>query len=218
MNARRGDHTVEIATMGTWNDRTRRRAAHNAAGFTLIELAVTVAVLALLLAIAFPSFETMVNQNRLAAASNQVIATLQQARLEAVRQNRRVMICNSGDGVECQCCERKWDGLALVQPVPGQPGTQPPLAFTRLSAPVELLPGHAFNSHYWTDMVAYRGDGRPARGPHVRLPKSLPIRVCIPTTRPANNIRDVMLHASGRVSVIASNGNGACRAPDTTPS
>lgn len=188
-----------------------------AAGFTLIELAVTVAVLAILLAISFPSFETMVNQSRLTAASNEVIATLQRARLEAIRQNSRVMFCNSRDGAECLCCERRWDGLAVVQPVVGQVGTTP-LAFTRLSAPVELFPAHAFNSHYWGDRVAYRADGRPASGPHAPLPKSLPIRVCIPTTRPANNIRDVMLHASGRVSVIASNGNGACSAPDMTPS
>lgn len=190
-----------------------------AAGFTLIELAVTVAVLAILLAISFPSFETMVNQSRLTAASNEVIATLQRARLEAIRQNSRVMFCNSRDGGECQCCERRWDGLAVVQlqPVLGQEGSVL-LAFTRLSAPVELLPAYAFNSRHWGDRVAYRADGRPAWGPHVPLPKSLPIRVCIPTTRPANNIRDVMLHASGRVSVIASNGNGACSAPDTTPS
>lgn len=191
-------------------------AARNGAGFTLIELAVTVALLAILLAIAMPSFETLFNQNRLAAASNQVIATLQDARIEAVRQNRRVMICDSSDGDQCQCCQRRWTGFLLAQP-DGENGSKS-LAFTRFKAPVELIPGAAFNSRYWEDRIAYRADGRPAEGAWPLLSKPITVRVCIPTTRPVSNIRDVVLHPSGRLEVTAATGRGACPFPDTTPS
>ena len=190
------------------------KGSGGAAGFTLIELAVTVAVLAILLAIAFPSFETMINQNRLTAASNEVIAALQHARLEAVRRNGRVAICNSRDGAQCQCCERGWDGLLLVHPEGDKDEDGRPVTFTRLGAPIKLIPGHAFNRRYWQYRVAYRADGRPALGSFVPLPKPLPIRVCIQTDRPANNIRDVVLHPSGRVQVNVANGNGTCPFPD----
>ncbi len=189
--------------------------ARNAAGFTLIELAVTVAVLAVLLAIALPSFETLSNQNRLGAASNQVIATLQTARVEAIRQNRKVMICDSADGAQCRCCERRWRGLLLAQPE-GESGSRS-LAFTPFNAPVEFMPGAAFNKTSWNLRVAYRADGRPASGSAPSLPSPITLRVCIPTSRPANNIRDVVLHPSGRVDVKDANGGGACPFPDTTP-
>lgn len=191
-------------------------AARNAAGFTLIELAVTIAVLAILLAIASPSFETLINQNRLGAASNQVIATLQTARVEAIRQNRKVMICDSADGAQCRCCERRWGGLLLAQPEGEQSSRS--LAFTQFKAPVEFIPASDFNSRYWKDRIAYRADGRPANGPWPSLSSPITLRVCIPTTRPANNIRDVVLHPSGRVDVRDANGGGACPFPDTSPS
>lgn len=191
-------------------------AARNAAGFTLIELAVTIAVLAILLAIASPSFETLINQNRLGAASNQVIATLQTARVEAIRQNRKVMICDSADGAQCRCCERRWGGLLLAQPE-GESGSRS-LAFTPFKAPVEFMPGAAFNRTSWELRIAYRADGRPASGAAPSLSGPITLRVCIPTTRPANNIRDVVLHPSGRVDVRDANGGGACPFPDTSPS
>lgn len=201
---------------GNGNGAVRPDTARAAAGFTLIELMVTIAVLAILLAIAAPSLETMLNQNRLAAASDQVIATLQNARMEAVRQNRRVMICDSSNGGQCQCCQRKWNGLLLARPE-GDDGSKS-LAFTQLkSSSVEFIPGNAFNSRYWNDRVAYRADGRPASGAS-SLSQPLTLRVCIPTTRPANNIRDVLLHPSGRIEVTSASGSGKCPAPDTTPS
>lgn len=211
------DDTVETEMKGegSGNGVVRPDTARAAAGFTLIELIVTIAVLAILLAIAAPSLETMLNQNRLAAASDQVIATLQNARMEAVRQNRRVMICDSSDGSQCQCCQRKWNGLLLARPEGDNGGKS--LAFTQLKSTVEFIPGNAFNSRYWEDRVAYRADGRPASGAW-SLSRPLTLRVCIPTTRPANNIRDVLLHPSGRIEVTSASGSGKCPVPDTTPS
>jgi type IV fimbrial biogenesis protein FimT len=55
-------------------------------GFTLIELMVTIAVLAILLAVAVPSFQRASMNARLSAQTNELIASLKEARSEAARR------------------------------------------------------------------------------------------------------------------------------------
>ena len=61
-------------------------------GFTLIELMITVAMLAVLLGIAAPSFARMLASNRMATQTNDFIAALNLARMEAVRRGQSVSI------------------------------------------------------------------------------------------------------------------------------
>ncbi|MBB3060644.1 GspH/FimT family pseudopilin [Microbulbifer rhizosphaerae] len=61
-----------------------------AAGFTLIELMCVIAILAIVIAIGVPSFSTMIKDNRAVTAINDLNATLQYARAEAVRRGGRV--------------------------------------------------------------------------------------------------------------------------------
>src|SRR3546814_11649357 len=75
-------------------------------GFTLIELLVAIAVMAIVLVAGVPGFQALVNGNRLAASSNEMIANLQTARMEAIRRNRRVVVCasanaNAGPSASC---------------------------------------------------------------------------------------------------------------------
>jgi type IV fimbrial biogenesis protein FimT len=73
-----------------------------AAGFTLIELVVTVAVIAILAALAFPSFESTMRSNRVATTNNQLVASLALARSEAIRSTRSAGICAANaDGSNC---------------------------------------------------------------------------------------------------------------------
>lgn len=62
------------------------------AGFTLIELMMVVAILAIVVSIGVPSFNTMIKNNRLTAASNDVAGSLHFARSEAVRRGRPVQV------------------------------------------------------------------------------------------------------------------------------
>jgi type IV fimbrial biogenesis protein FimT len=70
-------------------------------GFTLIELMVTVAVVAILIAIASPSYRFLVLNNRMAAQSNEMLSALQLARAEAVNRGTRVSVCKSANGTAC---------------------------------------------------------------------------------------------------------------------
>ncbi|MBK0026634.1 GspH/FimT family pseudopilin [Stenotrophomonas sp. S48] len=70
-------------------------------GFTLVELMVTIAVVAILGTIAFPSFQSTIRSNRIASAGNEMTGLLSLARSEAVRNKRGGGVCGSSDGSSC---------------------------------------------------------------------------------------------------------------------
>lgn len=72
----------------------RQRREH---GVTLIELLVTVSIAAILLTIAVPSFQTFLQRNRVQSAASDLVAALNLARSEAIRQGRRVSVCGSAN-------------------------------------------------------------------------------------------------------------------------
>lgn len=63
-----------------------------AAGFTLIELMCVIAILAIVMSVGIPSFSTMIRNNRIVTATNDLNAILQYARAEAVRRGGRVRV------------------------------------------------------------------------------------------------------------------------------
>lgn len=86
-------------------------------GFTLVELMVTIAIVAILAAIAFPSFEASMRSNRLATTNNELIASLSLARSEAVKSVRGSGVCASADGT---ACDGEWtDGWLVWQDAEG---------------------------------------------------------------------------------------------------
>lgn len=69
-----------------------RSPRQNAIGFTLIELMVTLTVLAILLALAIPSFAQLLAANRVSTETSELIASLNLARSEAVRRGQAVTL------------------------------------------------------------------------------------------------------------------------------
>lgn len=90
--------------------RVRHPGGSAGRGFTVVELVVTLAVAAIVLATAVPSLATMVRNNRLAAASNELVTALQLARAEATRRGRPVSLCSSDDGATCAASTQGWAG------------------------------------------------------------------------------------------------------------
>ncbi len=70
-------------------------------GFTLIELVVTMAVLAIVVSIAAPSFTNMINNNRSSGLGGELTAAIHFARSEAIKRATHVAICPSNDGTSC---------------------------------------------------------------------------------------------------------------------
>ena len=61
-------------------------------GFTLLELMVTIAVLAILTTIAIPNFRDLVQNNRVTTQANELVSALTFARTEAVKRGRNVEV------------------------------------------------------------------------------------------------------------------------------
>lgn len=92
-------------------------------GFTLVELMVTVAVVAILSTIAVPSFQSVIQNNRASSVTNQIVTALNLARSEAVRRGQPVSVCttnwNQGWRVEVGTnCNATGDNLLRVWEAP----------------------------------------------------------------------------------------------------
>ncbi|MBE0472948.1 GspH/FimT family pseudopilin [Rhodoferax sp.] len=70
-------------------------------GFTLIELMVVVAMLAILSTLAAPALSGMVNSMRLTTAVNSLFTSFLLARSEAIKRNARAVVCKSASGDAC---------------------------------------------------------------------------------------------------------------------
>jgi len=77
------------------------RGCWQARGFTLVELMVTLLVLAILLGLAVPSFRDASLSSRLTGYANDLVAGVQIARSEAIKRNATVTLCASEDGATC---------------------------------------------------------------------------------------------------------------------
>jgi type IV fimbrial biogenesis protein FimT len=70
-------------------------------GFTLTELLVVSAIVAILLGIGVPSFRYITNSYRMSAEVNGLLGDLQYARAEAIREGQPVTACVSTNGTGC---------------------------------------------------------------------------------------------------------------------
>ncbi len=84
------------------------------AGFTLIELMVTVVVVAVMAALAAPSMVQFIYSARLNSAASQFQADLQIARREAIRRNAHVLICPGSDATVACGTGSDWSSGWLV--------------------------------------------------------------------------------------------------------
>ena len=70
-------------------------------GFTLIELMITIALLAILLFVAVPNFSGFVASSRLTASKELLISSVAFARSEAIKRGESVAVCRTDDAATC---------------------------------------------------------------------------------------------------------------------
>jgi type IV fimbrial biogenesis protein FimT len=64
-----------------------------ARGFGLVELMITVSMVAILAAIALPSYSSMIRRNRIATQTNDLLSAFNMARNESITRSRGVTLC-----------------------------------------------------------------------------------------------------------------------------
>ncbi len=94
-------YSPTITTTPTSGALAQSQAARARCGFTLVEMIMTMAIAAILLTIAIPSFRYVTNSNRIAGELNGLLGDLQFARAEAIKEGRTVTVCVSNDGATC---------------------------------------------------------------------------------------------------------------------
>ncbi len=75
-------------------------------GFTLVELMITIAILAIVVGIAAPSFSSLIERNRLTSTTNQLLGFLTEARVEAIKRSAVVRVEQATTGT--------WSGGVLA--------------------------------------------------------------------------------------------------------
>ena len=133
-------------------------------GLTLIELMVTLVVIAILLAAAGPSFLSTIKDNRRTAYINELVSSLNLARSEAVKSNRTVALCPSANSADC--AGDNYDAGWIV--FRNDNGDDPPV----VDSPGEMiLRTHVVTQHAGTSMSAsslianginFQPSGRPS--------------------------------------------------------
>ena len=71
-------------------------------GFTLIELIITIAILAIISTLALPYFHDIMAKQEIKNTTHSLIYSMQMAKTHAATQHNNVVICPSTDGLNCQ--------------------------------------------------------------------------------------------------------------------
>lgn len=170
-------------------------------GFTLVELMITVVVMAVVLGVAVPSFAGMMAQNRLVATTNEVVGAVQLARVEAVRRNARVGLCPTVNGAACSGAD--WSRILVYQV-----SNNALISDVSTGRPGMVLQGSAAVAT--NNRIVFGADGFAQVGN--ANARAGTIGVCFPRVRNEANTRDVQIAVS-RVSVVARAGTDECTAP-----
>lgn len=192
-------------------------SARHQAGFNLVELLVVVILLGIVFAVGFPSFQYVTNSGRISNPANELLATVQLARMEAIRRGQRTVVCRSQNALAaapvCDTTAGNWAGWLAFVDANGN-GTFDAAGDVRLrvhnvNAPAVVVASEAISNG--SNRIVFRPDGmaRTAAGGLL----GARIRVCVPSTTPSDNARDLVITAGSRTAVIRVNAAGACAAP-----
>jgi type IV fimbrial biogenesis protein FimT len=169
-------------------------------GLTLVELMITLAVLALVLAVSVPSFSRLQGSFQLRSSAHRLVTTLNLARTEALEREQSISLCPSKSGENCSGdFSRGWllfhdrDGDRQFNPATDDS------IFRAPGLPEGFSVTNRTGSSAANEAITYRPDGSARRNQTLLL--------CAP---PARGIEPyaIVLNLVGRVRMTR--GEGSC--------
>ncbi len=103
-------------------------------GFTLIELMIAVSILAVVMLLAIPDFNSMIRNNSIASMNNTLLSALNFARSEAIKRGVSVSVCATQDA-NFSACGSAWNigWIVFVNPTAGNALANPALRVDRIT-------------------------------------------------------------------------------------
>ncbi|WP_081602046.1 MULTISPECIES: GspH/FimT family pseudopilin [unclassified Thioalkalivibrio] len=170
-------------------------------GFTLVELMITIAVAAILMAIAVPSFMNLRISNGLTTQANELITAVSIARSEAIKRNRSVRFCRTTSSTATQCAGNSgaWtDWAVLTNTTAG--GTD----VIRRGTVSDFGGRFTTTSDLSSDEMLIRGDGLTYDGDNLIQDRYIQVQS---NTGPSENTRCINLGAGSRISIARQSGD-----------
>lgn len=181
---------------------TSQQGVNASSGFTLIELMVTIAVLTIVITVAVPSFTSLVTSSRLNAQANQLLAAIEYAKTEAVKNNATVIFCHSADGNSCTVPPAaSWQGWLVGRAAVGT-GIEADSVMRsgRLeSTQLVIRPSADINDADNQIRITPQGLLRSTN----RMPLAGTLRVCAPGSSVNPNSRNLRIRSGGQLAVIS---------------
>ena len=174
-------------------------------GFTIIEMIITVALLAVMLAVAVPGFANFFQSNNLATTSNRFVSSIMLTRSEAVSRNATVIMCNT-NAANTQCATNGlWESGWAVW-VDLDNGGLSDIDANELIQTEEAMPaGYTLRATTYSNIITFAPTGE-ASGDLSSAADTF--RLCDNTQNAANS-RSINFNAVGR-AWVTSNPVGTC--------
>ncbi|MCB1755072.1 MAG: GspH/FimT family pseudopilin [Gammaproteobacteria bacterium] len=129
------------------------------AGFTLIELIVTMSVAAILIATGVPSFRNMILNGRQSATYNALVSELSYARSEAVKRSTSVALCARASDSSCASGDDWSDGWLVFVDEDNNGSVNGTEEILRVNGELEDEQSLLSNNFTNTGFVRYRSRG-----------------------------------------------------------